>query len=66
MYRITRGSHIQHAPAFPSPALRFPNGTPLPIYVDEADEAEKQPAAESPRDAGEKPGSQPGSSSEES
>ena len=63
MFRITRGSHIQHAPAFPSPAFRFPNGTPVPIYAEDDVEAEKQPAAESPRDAGEKPG-RPGSSAE--
>lgn len=35
MFRINRGSHIQHAPAFPSPALRFPDATALPIHAEE-------------------------------
>lgn len=43
MYRITRGSHIQHAPAFPSPALRFPNGASLPIYAEEEDTEHSAP-----------------------
>lgn len=46
MYRITRGTHIQHAPAFPSPALRFPNGTPIPIYVGEASTEHSAPEAQ--------------------
>jgi hypothetical protein len=45
MYRITRGSHIQHAPAFPSPTLRFPNGTTLPIYAEEEDTEHSAPGA---------------------
>lgn len=35
MFRITRGITIDHAPAFPNPSLRFPDGTPLPIYADD-------------------------------
>ncbi len=35
MFRITRGILIQHAPAFPVPALRFPDGSPMPIYGDD-------------------------------
>jgi hypothetical protein len=35
MFRITRGHTIQHAPAFPSPAFRFPDGTPIPIYAED-------------------------------
>ena len=35
MFRITRGITIEHAPAFPNPCLRFPDGTPLPIYGDD-------------------------------
>lgn len=34
MFRITRGISIDHAPAYPSPVLRFPDGTPIPIYVE--------------------------------
>jgi hypothetical protein len=37
MYRITRGSQIQHAPAYPSPAFRFPDGVPIPIYLEGVD-----------------------------
>jgi hypothetical protein len=56
MFRITRGNHIQHGPAYPSPVFRFPDGTPIPIYADmDPDEAENAPPDELPRDAGEKP-----------
>jgi hypothetical protein len=57
MFRITRGITIDHAPAFPNPALRYPDGTPLPVYRDgkPAEEsafgdraAEDQPPAEAP------------------
>lgn len=41
MFRITRGISIDHAPAYPSPALRFPDSTPIRIYAE--DERAPQP-----------------------
>lgn len=41
MFRITRGISIDHAPAYPSPAFRFPNGTPISIHAE--DERAPQP-----------------------
>ena len=35
MFRITRGISIEPAPAYPSPALRFPDVTPIPIYAED-------------------------------
>lgn len=63
MFRITRGHTIQHAPAFPNPALRFPDDTPLPIYRDDerpeesaaADQPTSEAASESPGSRGDAP-----------
>jgi hypothetical protein len=43
MFRITRGISIEPAPAYPSPALRFPDSTPIRIYAE--DERAPQPDA---------------------
>ena len=51
MFHITRGIHIQHGPAYPSPVLRFPDGTPIPIYTgteDEHREPKTPPSTEAP------------------
>lgn len=39
MFGITHRHTVDHAPAFPNPSLRFPDGTPIPIYA-----GEEQPA----------------------
>lgn len=35
MFGITHRHTVDHAPAFPNPSLRFPDGTPLPISAGE-------------------------------
>lgn len=42
MFRITRRHSLDHAPAFPSPTFRFPDGTAMPIYAEETESAETQ------------------------
>jgi hypothetical protein len=48
MFGITHRHTVDHAPAFPNPSLRFPDGTPLPISAGEEESADKddQPAEE--------------------
>ncbi|HEX6041844.1 hypothetical protein [Longimicrobium sp.] len=49
MFGITRRHTIDHAPAFPRPAFRFPDGTPMPVYAEEegADEPTDERSSES-------------------
>jgi hypothetical protein len=44
MFRITRGITLDHAPSLPNPLLRFPNGTPIPIYIGDTADAAPEPA----------------------
>lgn len=56
MFRITRGITIQPEPAFPNPALRFPDGTPIPIYAEEEDTATDRPPPQEDESAGKSAG----------